>query len=308
MTDRPARKQVKEIDYDKRPERSGATFNIWHRNWSGGDVEDDFHEQTKAEGRCNIERDSGVTRADRIPGSYFCLYFARGLCGKGKNCEYLHRLPTELDVFVPSVDCFGREKHSGYRDDMGGVGTFLRKNRTLYVGRIQARDNIAEIVKKHFSEWGKIEKVEVLAGRGVAFVTYENESNAQFAKEAMAHQSLDNNEVLNVRWSTLSTDPAALRREQEAAEKEAVKVVKRLLNEGVPLKKIKLDDKTKTNIDENETTQTQNHSLLNPVSLKALEGINKPLPKAAKIDKQAKPSEIDSPAQNKLVFYDSDSE
>ena len=38
-------------------------------------------------------------------------------------------------------------------------------------------------------------------GRGIAFVTFKYEANAQFAKEAMMNQSLDNNEVLNVRWS-----------------------------------------------------------------------------------------------------------
>ena len=40
-------------------------------------------------------------------------------------------------------------------------------------------------------------------GRGIAFVTFKYEANAQFAKEAMMNQSLDNNEVLNVRWLSL---------------------------------------------------------------------------------------------------------
>lgn len=39
----------------------------------------------------------------------------------------------------------------------------------------------------------------ILYNRGIAFVTYEHEANAQFAKEAMANQSLDMEEVLNVR-------------------------------------------------------------------------------------------------------------
>jgi hypothetical protein len=29
-----------------------------------------------------------------------------------------------------ALDCFGREKHADYRDDMGGVGSFGRQNRT----------------------------------------------------------------------------------------------------------------------------------------------------------------------------------
>lgn len=46
--------------------------------------------------------------------------------------------------------------------------------------------------------------VKVLTNRGVAFVTYVQELNAQFAKEAMMHQSLDNDEVLNVRYAASS--------------------------------------------------------------------------------------------------------
>jgi hypothetical protein len=47
----------------------------------------------------------------------------------------------------------------------------------------------------------------------VAFVTFANESAGQFAKEAMACQSLDNDEILNVRWATEDPNP-----EQKIAE------------------------------------------------------------------------------------------
>jgi RNA recognition motif-containing protein len=92
-------------------------------------------------------------------------------------------------MFSPNVDCFGRDKHAGYRGDMGGVGSFMRQNLTLYVGRIHVTDDIEEVVARHFSEWGEIERIRILNSRGVAFVTYMTEVNAQFAKEAMAHQS-----------------------------------------------------------------------------------------------------------------------
>jgi hypothetical protein len=107
---------------------------------------------------------------------------------KGQDCDYLHRLPGIHDIFNPNVDCFGRDKFSDYRDDMGGVGSFTRQNRTIYIGRIHVTDDIEEIVARHFAEWGQVERVRVLNTRGVAFVTYTNEANAQFAKEAMAHQ------------------------------------------------------------------------------------------------------------------------
>lgn len=71
---------------------------------------------------------------------------------------YLHRLPGTHNILAPNVDVFGRDKFSGYRDDMGGVGSFMRQNRTVYIGRIHVTDDIEEIVARHFAEWGKIER------------------------------------------------------------------------------------------------------------------------------------------------------
>jgi len=53
-------------------------------------------------------------------------------------------------------------------------------------------------------------------GRVVAFVTYKYEANAQFAKEAMMHQTLDHDEVLNVRWA--AEDPRSDGEARDAAE------------------------------------------------------------------------------------------
>jgi hypothetical protein len=128
---------------------------------------------------------------------------------------------------------------------MGGVGTFTRQNRTLYVGRIKetgAGPETEEVVRRHFKEWGDVEHsasplfsfipalhallssplvvadhsfslsrhaVRVLQYRSVAFVTYVSEHHAQFAKEAMACQSLDNDEILNVRWATEDPNPTS---------------------------------------------------------------------------------------------------
>ena len=60
-----------------------------------------------------------------------------------------------------SRDCFGREKHADYRDDMGGVGSFNRQNRTLYVSKIVEspdKKQTQETLLRHFGEWGKIVK------------------------------------------------------------------------------------------------------------------------------------------------------
>ena len=239
---RPARKQVEAKKLaDQAPKQTGHTYNIWYSKWSGGDHNDPFAAKEHAETRCSIAKDSGYTRGDRTPGSYFCLFFARGMCPNGypslfekpltsrHTCSYLHRLPTIHDMFSPNVDCFGRDKHADYRDDMGGVGSFMRQNLTLYVGKIHVTDDIEEVVARHFSEWGEIERIRILNARGVAFVTYMNEVNAQFAKEAMAHQSLDHNEILNIRWATQDPNPLAMAREKRRLEEQAAEAIRRAL-------------------------------------------------------------------------------
>ena len=228
---RPARPQIDPslLKNTDQPVQTGTVFNIWYNKWAGGDREDALLSKTKAINRCNVSLDSGWTTADKVTGSYFCLFFARGICPKGHECQYLHRLPTLFDQFNPNIDCFGRDKHSDYRDDMGGVGSFLRQNRTLYVGRIHVTDDIEEVVARHFQEWGEIERVRVLTGRGVAFVTYVNESNSSFAKEAMAHQSLDHEEILNVRWATVDPNPLSAKREAARIEEQAAEAVRRAL-------------------------------------------------------------------------------
>lgn len=54
-------------------------------------------------------------------------------------------------------DCFGREKHRSERSDMGGVGSFEKDNRTLYIGQISLRADPEATVRKHFAQFGVIE-------------------------------------------------------------------------------------------------------------------------------------------------------
>lgn len=84
---------------------------------------------------------------------------------------------------------------------------------------------------RHFQEWGTIERTRVLPARGVAFVTYTTEALAQFAKEAMAHQALDNGEILNVRWATMDPNPQAQKREARMIEEQAADAIRRALPE-----------------------------------------------------------------------------
>ncbi|KAJ7683720.1 hypothetical protein B0H17DRAFT_1073861 [Mycena rosella] len=240
---KPARKQVKPGDVVKtEAPQTGKEYNIWYNKWAGGDREDSYSNKVKSQTRCNIKRDSGLTRANVTGIKYTCLYFARGCCPYGWECEYLHMLPDPDDQLPDSSkDCFARDKFSDYRDDMGGVGSFNRQNRTLYIGRIKETGNgqeTEEVVMRHFKEWGTIERddsastwaVKVLQYRSVAFVTYVSELHAQFAKEAMACQSLDNDEILNVRWATEDPNPV-----QKVAEK------RRLVDMGQEVIRAKID-------------------------------------------------------------------
>ncbi|KAH9945113.1 uncharacterized protein BXZ73DRAFT_38446 [Epithele typhae] len=211
---KPARKQVKPGEVEKKEApQTGKEYNIWYNKWAGGDREDSYSNKTKSQTRCNIKRDAGLTRANTTGVKYCCLFFARGCCPYGWECEYQHVLP-DASITLPdtSKDCFARDKFADYRDDMGGVGSFQRQNRTLYIGRIKETGTgveTEEVVRRHFKEWGEIEKIRVLQYRSVAFVTYVSEMNAQFAKEAMSCQSMDNDEILNVRWATEDPNPTS---------------------------------------------------------------------------------------------------
>lgn len=71
--------------------------------------------------------------------------------------------------------------------------------------------------------------MRVLHGRGCGFVKFKNECNAQFAKEALGSQSLDEGETLNVRWATEDPKADAIDEDRKrAAEEGSEKVTKRL--------------------------------------------------------------------------------
>lgn len=213
---------------NSKPDQTGEAFNIWYGKWTGGE-NNGQKGLVLAKYRCNVKLDSGYTKADRYVQQgqinrvkYICLYFARGYCCNGKNCEYLHRIPTGLDIFTPTVDCFGREKYMDYRDDMSGIGSFGKVNKTLYVGGIASMSGNIELrISKAFEEFGDLAYVNVLSGKNVAFVSYKLESQAQFAKEAMYCQSLEpgnDNEILNIRWA--NEDPSFRAKKRQRAEDE----------------------------------------------------------------------------------------
>lgn len=208
---RPARIQLAATVRLQAVEISGD-YNIWYGRYSG---ERGHARSAPAATRCHLDTDAGLTLADYTESKApFCLHFARGACAYGKACNFRHRAPLDEDESTSEtrVDIFGRERHASFRDDMGGVGSWARDHRTLYVGRVCVLATESEVhatVYNHFSEWGEIDYCRVLMNKGCAFVSYKLRCAAEFAKEAMADQSLDHDEQLNVRWACEDPNPRA---------------------------------------------------------------------------------------------------
>lgn len=211
--DRDARVQVSRASLNELSEKrhleagsalgAGAVYNVWHKKWSGGAL---GAKQFRSPFKCNVAHDSGVTRS---VGPYFCLWFARGCCYKGFTCSFLHRIPNQYDALELNEanvsDCFGRTKFAEAREDRSGIGSFLKPCRTLFVGHFsgphKSRERHIEQLRQHFSEWGSVTSVRVSKSMTTAFITYEYQCNAEFAKEAMSNQTITGKETLSVRWA-----------------------------------------------------------------------------------------------------------
>lgn len=75
--------------------------------------------------------------------------------------------------------------------------------------------------------------VRILQYRSVAFITYTSELSAQFAKEAMACQSLDNDEILNVRWATEDPNPESKVQEKRRLEEMGQEAIQARMDPGI---------------------------------------------------------------------------
>lgn len=228
-----ARAQVAPSKKKFQREEGRNEYNVWYGKFLDWDKSRD--DRCKAETRCSLKNDSGMTKA--TDKSYFCIWFARGCCTLGKDCQFLHRAPNLEDAkrIDMTHDCFGRDRHASMRDDMGGVGCFTQDCRALYVGnlgtlagvnRFNPRDrnnaalpgylNATEILARHFGEWGAIEECSYKPKFACAFIRYVSRLNAEFAKVAMSDQSLDNQtQFINVRWAYEDPNPKAQIRVKE---------------------------------------------------------------------------------------------
>lgn len=136
---RPARKQKDFIDPKKFHMEGANEYNIWYGKYLGD--YDKGAKQEAATDRCVLSSDAGMTRADsggKKEKRSFCIHFAHGVCAKGKDCTYYHRVPLPEDDARTDemMDCFGRQRHAQHRDDMDGVGSFMKPCRTLFIGNL----------------------------------------------------------------------------------------------------------------------------------------------------------------------------
>lgn len=209
-----ARRQQKALpDKPLQAPESVGEYNIWYGKYEG----DRDRTRDRATTRCVSRTDSGRTKGDFMATfPYFCIHFARGTCIKGPDCLYLHRVPTMEDaVRIDLVhDCFGRSRHATDRDDMDGVGSFNRDSRTLHVSQISrlTSADCRERLARHFGEWGELEAIAIKPKSLCAFIRFAHRVNAEFAKEAMAENHLDDGEQLRIRWAYDDPNPEAINR------------------------------------------------------------------------------------------------
>jgi len=217
-----ARLQVSEKSSRRLQRAEGSdNYNIWYHKYYG---DDDDRIREKATTRCRPELDSGMTLGDVADCKYICVHFARGCCTHGADCKFLHRLPTLADEQHISMlhDIFGRSRHADHSEDMGGVGSFEKNTRTLYITGMAVMQSPQgdEILARHFGQWGEIEEISLKPKYGCAFIRYTHRFWAEFAKIAMAEQSLDHGEQINVRWAYDDPNPKAqVRKKWETEQK-----------------------------------------------------------------------------------------
>jgi hypothetical protein len=96
------------------------------------------------------------------------------------------------------------------------LGNFMRNSRTLYVGGLKAKSMHSDLIMQAFEEWGEVENINIVHRLSTAFVRYRHRTSAEFAKEAMSNQALEDNEVLQIKWAMDDPNPVAKAAAQRA--------------------------------------------------------------------------------------------
>jgi len=224
---RPAAKQAETPPVDSSAASTilegAGEYNIWYGRYQGQHWSKGMAKGEKADTRCIVSEHAGYTKAG--PDAPFCLWFARGMCHKGATCRFVHRIPVVKDCGRlekdAAKDVFGRPRSVEHREDMSGPSSIHDPSRTLYISGLvrgpyeHNQNELRDCVRRHFADWGEIESVNLIWRLSIAFVRYRFRSNAEFAIEAMDHQSLDHEEILKVRWAYDDPNPVA----KQAAER-----------------------------------------------------------------------------------------
>ena len=185
---RPARKQKDFVDPKKYHTEGNNEYNLWYGRYMG-DMNDKADREPAAD-RCVLEKDAGYTKADQGNAAnkgrrFFCVHFAHGMCAKGSECIFHHRIPLPEDdrQCDELFDIFGRSRHSKHKDDMSGVGSFMKPCRTLFVGNLlkgqyKTPKDLEEALWRHFGEWGELESLNVIHRLSIAFPRYRLRTSA----------------------------------------------------------------------------------------------------------------------------------
>ncbi|KAF8976401.1 hypothetical protein BDQ17DRAFT_1339648 [Cyathus striatus] len=123
-----------------------------------------------------------------------CIFFARGYCPYGWECEYLHTLP-DVSMTLPKTlkDCFARDKFADYRDDMGGVGSCMNHAWLGYVRVVEAPVCVAqgpESSEREICRW-EIESAGGVGGRRTLPLTLALSKIGYVQYDALTRRSVD---------------------------------------------------------------------------------------------------------------------
>ena len=232
-SDRPARRQVSQpvSTVVSRQQGDVGYTNIWEGRTYRSDYSRGRGTIVKSDYKCHSKIDSGWTRGEKAGTRFVCVYFARGVCHYGSDCNYSHRVPdADFELYhrtQPQYDIFGRDRSLDVDGNMKGVGSMNRDCTTLYLylGALASvpAEKVEEMVREDFQEWGEIEEVNIVSRKAVGFVRYIFRSSAEFAKAAMHQQQLTGDDttgtVLDVRWAYDDPNPKAVERVRLKREK-----------------------------------------------------------------------------------------
>lgn len=130
-----------------------------------------------------------------------------------------------------------------FSDSLAPVHTCISR----YCGGLVTVDSKTEgSLWRAFGEWGTPRKINIVSRLNIAFITYESRLNAEFAKVAMAGQTLEGKSLLNLRWAYEDPNPKAkAERDDEIVDSILTAAEKRGIFESEPCKSDTANDTIK---------------------------------------------------------------